>query len=66
MGLIIKRLSLPVLQELLERQVEKVLPLNDGDDGGGEPESKRRYLVLISTVLTWACTKPMDPVKISG
>lgn len=50
-----------VLKELLEKQI----PLNvtdvDNDDGGGE--SKKRYLILISTLMTWAVTKPLDPVR---
>lgn len=31
-------------------------------DDGGAGESKKRYLILISTVMTWASTKPLDPV----
>lgn len=34
----------------------------DPDEVGGAGESKKRYLILISTVMTWASTKPLDPV----
>ncbi|CAH1644257.1 unnamed protein product [Spodoptera littoralis] len=49
-----------VLKELLEKQAP-------ADDDAGEPsvvtapDFKKRYLILISTVMTWASTKPLDP-----
>lgn len=53
-----------VLKALIERQVESMgLKSDDAgadDDAGGE--SKKRYLLLISTVMSWAGTKPLDPV----
>lgn len=53
---------LTVLKDLLEKQTPAVAGghASDIDDGGGE--SKKRYLILISTVMTWASTKPLDPV----
>ncbi|XP_035458161.2 adenylate kinase 7 isoform X2 [Spodoptera frugiperda] len=51
---------LTVLKELLEAQA----PV---DDDAGEPsvvtspDFKKRYLILISTVMTWASTRPLDP-----
>lgn len=36
----------------------------DPDEVGGAGESKKRYLILISTVMTWASTKPLDPVTL--
>ncbi|KOB74467.1 Band 4.1-like protein 5 [Operophtera brumata] len=37
-----------------------VLDISYTDDGGAG-ESKKRYLILISTIMTWASTKPLDP-----
>ncbi|KAL0840428.1 hypothetical protein ABMA28_015683 [Loxostege sticticalis] len=50
-----------LLKDLLEKQTPAVAGghASDIDDGGGE--SKKRYLILISTVMTWASTKPLDP-----
>ncbi|KAH9644244.1 hypothetical protein HF086_003743 [Spodoptera exigua] len=51
-----------VLKQLLEKQALT------GDDDAGEPsvatgpDIKKRYLILISTVMTWASTKPLDPL----
>ncbi|XP_026328689.1 adenylate kinase 7-like [Hyposmocoma kahamanoa] len=54
---------LKLLKALLERQLESMgLKPDDADandDAGGE--SKKRYLILISTVMSWAATKPLDP-----
>ncbi|XP_063839606.1 adenylate kinase 7-like [Ostrinia nubilalis] len=47
-----------LLKDLLEKQTPAG-NVSDVDDGGGE--SKKRYLILISTVMTWASTKPLDP-----
>ncbi|XP_049866241.1 adenylate kinase 7-like [Pectinophora gossypiella] len=47
-----------LLKELLEKQTPQQQP-NDADGGGGE--SKKRYLILISSIMTWASTKPLDP-----
>ncbi|CAH0627192.1 unnamed protein product [Chrysodeixis includens] len=58
-----------VLKELLEKQAPPPKPSGDPDDatttatGGSIGENKKRYLILISTVMTWACTKPLDPVR---
>lgn len=51
-----------VLKELLEKQMPAVAASVDPDEVGGAGESKKRYLILISTVMTWASTKPLDPV----
>lgn len=51
---------LAVLKDLLERQMPTAT--NTEVDDGGAGESKKRYLILISTVMTWASTKPLDPV----
>ncbi|KAJ8732098.1 hypothetical protein PYW08_014828 [Mythimna loreyi] len=56
-----------LLKQLLEKQAPppKVDPDNPNAaassvlDGAGD--FMRRYLILISTVMTWACTKPLDP-----
>ncbi|CAG9785119.1 unnamed protein product [Diatraea saccharalis] len=50
---------LKLLKELLEKQ--SVAGANTADFGDGDGESKKRYLILISTVMTWASTKPLDP-----
>ncbi|CAG9560394.1 unnamed protein product [Danaus chrysippus] len=50
---------LQLLKELLEKQIPVNATDADNDDGGGE--SKKRYLILISTLMTWAVTKPLDP-----
>ncbi|KAJ2946944.1 hypothetical protein O0L34_g16290 [Tuta absoluta] len=48
-----------LLKELLDKSAPN--PTTPTDDDGGAGESKKRYLILISTVMTWACTKPLDP-----
>ncbi|XP_030023448.2 adenylate kinase 7 [Manduca sexta] len=48
---------LKLLKELLDKQVPEYT--GDTDDGAGE--SNKRYIILISTVMTWASTKPLDP-----
>ncbi|CAH2236994.1 jg9487 [Pararge aegeria aegeria] len=48
---------LKLLKELFEKQAQDN-PEYDGDAG----DSKKRYLILISTVMTWAVTKPLDPI----
>ncbi|XP_041976402.1 adenylate kinase 7-like isoform X2 [Aricia agestis] len=45
---------LKLLRELLEIESK----LNEGREG---ENYKKRYLILISTVMTWALTKPLDP-----
>ncbi|XP_026729312.1 adenylate kinase 7-like isoform X2 [Trichoplusia ni] len=56
-----------VLKELLEKQAPPPKSSGDPDEpatsgtAGGIGENKKRYLILISTVMTWACTKPLDP-----
>ncbi|CAK1553644.1 unnamed protein product [Leptosia nina] len=50
---------LKLLKTLLERQAGQDVP--DADDDGGAGESKKRYLILVSTVMTWGVTKPLDP-----
>ncbi|XP_050682213.1 adenylate kinase 7-like isoform X2 [Leptidea sinapis] len=49
--------------KLLKALLEKQAPTESlaGTDDGGAGESKKRYLILISTVMTWASTKPLDP-----
>ncbi|KAL4703485.1 hypothetical protein ACJJTC_014355 [Scirpophaga incertulas] len=50
--------------KLLKDFMEKESTLNgDHDESGdeGRSVSKQRYLILISTVMTWANTKPLDP-----
>ncbi|VVC96459.1 unnamed protein product [Leptidea sinapis] len=51
--------------KLLKALLEKQAPTESlaGTDDGGAGESKKRYLILISTVMTWASTKPLDPRK---
>ncbi|RVE46311.1 hypothetical protein evm_009030 [Chilo suppressalis] len=49
-----------VLKALLEKQTPTA-GANTADDDEGAGESKKRYVILISTVLTWASTKPLDP-----
>lgn len=53
-----------MLKALLDRQLESMglEPDDIGaiDDAGGE--SKKRYLILISSVMSWGATKPLDPV----
>ncbi|XP_073951884.1 adenylate kinase 7-like [Choristoneura fumiferana] len=51
---------LKLLKDLLEKQHVAASAPSDADDGGAG-ESKKRYLILISTVMTWADTKPLDP-----
>ncbi|XP_045493648.1 adenylate kinase 7-like isoform X1 [Colias croceus] len=51
---------LKLLKDLLEKQAGVQAPTGSDDDGGAG-ESKKRYLILISTVMTWALTKPLDP-----
>ncbi|XP_038210514.1 adenylate kinase 7-like [Zerene cesonia] len=51
---------LKLLKDLLEKQAGTQAPPSTDDDGGAG-ESKKRYLILISTVMTWALTKPLDP-----
>ncbi|XP_034824612.2 uncharacterized protein yrt [Maniola hyperantus] len=47
---------LKLLKELLQKQ-----KTDHPDDDGAGGDSKKRYLILISTVMTWAVTKPLDP-----
>ncbi|XP_014363672.2 adenylate kinase 7 [Papilio machaon] len=54
---------LKLLKDLLEKeqQAEQAQSVvNDADDVPNL-DSKRRYLILLSTVMTWALTKPLDP-----
>ncbi|CAH0727771.1 unnamed protein product, partial [Brenthis ino] len=46
-----------LLKDLLDKQVSLGF---HGDDEDLD-EAKMRYLILISTVMTWAVTKPLDP-----
>ncbi|XP_052753558.1 adenylate kinase 7-like [Galleria mellonella] len=48
-----------ILKDLFEKQTLANRTSSDVGDGGGQ--SKRRYLILISSVMTWAATKPLDP-----
>ncbi|KAI5631958.1 adenylate kinase 7 [Phthorimaea operculella] len=48
-----------LLKQLLDKTVAN--PTTPVDDDGGAGESKKRYLILISTVMTWASTRPLDP-----
>ncbi|XP_068630658.1 adenylate kinase 7-like [Battus philenor] len=51
---------LKLLKDLLEREQPKEKTQSpDDDDDVAVP--KRRILILISTVMTWALTKPLDP-----
>lgn len=54
-----------MLKALLDRQFEALGLKSDdaGPDDNAGGESKRRYLILISTVMSWAGTKPLDPVR---
>lgn len=57
-----------VLKQLLETQAQTAEPhaAAVGDAGGdpsAEDDPKKRFLILISTVMTWASTKPLDPVR---
>ncbi|XP_045513960.1 adenylate kinase 7-like isoform X1 [Pieris brassicae] len=49
---------LKLLKDLLEKQSGQIVST---DDDGGAGESKKRYLILVSTVMTWGVTKPLDP-----
>ncbi|PZC85369.1 hypothetical protein B5X24_HaOG201865 [Helicoverpa armigera] len=56
-----------VLKQLLEKQAPPP-KAGDLDDSGATSANvnnagdfKKRYLILISTVMTWASTKPLDP-----
>lgn len=51
-----------VLKDLLEKEESNEKNINAANDEGDTLESKKRYLILISTVMTWALTKPLDPV----
>ncbi|XP_023951612.1 adenylate kinase 7 [Bicyclus anynana] len=46
--------------KLLKVLLEKQAPIHPDDDGDAG-YSKKRYLILVSTVMTWAVTKPLDP-----
>ncbi|CAH2107413.1 unnamed protein product [Euphydryas editha] len=48
-----------LLKDLLEKQTP--VRTTDSDDDGEPNEYKKRYLILVSTVMTWAVTKPLDP-----
>ncbi|XP_063379334.1 adenylate kinase 7-like [Cydia fagiglandana] len=48
-----------LLKDLLEKHGPS--PASDPDDEVGAGDSNKRYLILISTVMTWAATKPLDP-----
>ncbi|XP_047527068.1 adenylate kinase 7-like [Vanessa atalanta] len=49
--------------KLLKDLLDKQAPLRSPDLDDDEPQSayKKRYLILVSTVMTWAVTKPLDP-----
>ncbi|XP_072940492.1 uncharacterized protein Dpy-30L2 [Epargyreus clarus] len=50
-----------LLKDLLAQQAVMKAASGDNDDDKEADESKRRCLILISTVMTWASTKPLDP-----
>lgn len=52
-----------VLKDLLEKQAAPSTAVSDVDDAAGDAEPQKRYLILISTVMTWGFTKPLDPVS---
>lgn len=54
-------LNLAVLKDLFEKQTP--VHATDSDDDGKPSEYRKRYLILVSTVMTWAVTKPLDPVS---
>lgn len=54
-----------VLKALLEKQVAAFSNAGvPNDEAGDAGDIKKRYLILISTVMTWGMTKPLDPVSI--
>ncbi|KAG7299423.1 hypothetical protein JYU34_016376 [Plutella xylostella] len=50
-----------LLKTLLEKQAAAIedVPSDAGDTTA--PPAEKRYLILVSTVMTWASTKPLDP-----
>lgn len=50
-----------VLKLLLEKQADDP---SQASDGKGDDEPQKRYLILVSTIMTWASTKPLDPVTV--
>ncbi|XP_063532163.1 adenylate kinase 7-like [Cydia strobilella] len=49
-----------LLKDLLEKH-GPATAASEPDDEVGAGDSNKRYLVLVSTVMTWAATKPLDP-----
>ncbi|CAG5040039.1 unnamed protein product [Parnassius apollo] len=52
---------LKLLKDLLESEKEMENHQSNASDDGDAEEFNKRYLILISTVMTWALTKPLDP-----
>ncbi|CAH2075250.1 unnamed protein product, partial [Iphiclides podalirius] len=54
---------LKLLKDLLEKEEANERYQSATSDDGDILDSRKRYLILISTVMTWALTKPLDPQK---